>query len=59
MSIPVSKGSNRPLGVVILDYSDQLISSYLSKVNPSLDSFVAPDGKSSEKFVGDLSLTIS
>ena len=59
MSIPVSKGSNRPLGVVILDYSDQLISSYLSKVNPSLDSFVAPDGKSSEKFVGDLTLTIS
>lgn len=59
MSIPVSKGSNRPLGVVILDYSDQLISSYLSKINPSLDSFVAPDGKSSEKFVGDLSLTIS
>ena len=59
MSIPVSKGSNRPLGVVILDYSDQLISSYLSRVNPSLDSFVAPDGKSSEKFVGDLSLTIS
>ena len=59
MSIPVSKGSNRPLGVVILDYSDQLISSYLSKINPSLDSFVAPDGKSSEKFVGDLTLTIS
>ncbi len=59
MSIPVSKGSRRPLGVVILDYSDQLISSYLSRVNPSLDSFVAPDGKSSEKFVGDLSLTIS
>ena len=59
MSIPVSKGSNRPLGVVILDYSDQLISSYLSRVNPSLDSFVAPDGKSSEKFVGDLTLTIS
>lgn len=59
MSIPVSKGSSRPLGVVILDYSDQLISSYLSKINPSLDSFVAPDGKSSEKFVGDLSLTIS
>lgn len=59
MSIPVSKGSKRPLGVVILDYSDQLISSYLSKINPSLDSFVAPDGKSSEKFVGDLSLTIS
>ena len=59
MSIPVSKGSKRPLGVVILDYSDQLISSYLSRVNPSLDSFVAPDGKSSEKFVGDLTLTIS
>ncbi len=59
MSIPVSKGSSRPLGVLILDYSDQLISSYLSRVNPSLDSFVAPDGKSSEKFVGDLSLTIS
>ena len=59
MSIPVSKGSNRPLGVLILDYSDQLISSYLSRVNPSLDSFVAPDGKSSEKFVGDLTLTIS
>ena len=59
MSIPVSKGSKRPLGVVILDYSDQLISSYLSKINPSLDSFVAPDGKSSEKFVGDLTLTIS
>ena len=59
ISIPISKGSNRPLGVVILDYSDQLISSYLSRVNPSLDSFVAPDGKSSEKFVGDLTLTIS
>lgn len=59
MSIPVSKGSNKPLGVLILDYSDQLISSYLSRVNPSLDSFVAPDGKSSEKFVGDLTLTIS
>ena len=59
INIPISKGNNRPLGVVILDYSDQLISSYLSKINPSLDSFVAPDGKSSEKFVGDLSLTIS
>lgn len=59
INIPISKGNNRPLGVVILDYSDQLISSYLSKVNPSLDSFVAPDGKSSEKFVGDLTLTIS
>ena len=59
INIPISKGSNRPLGVLILDYSDQLISSYLSRVNPSLDSFVAPDGKSSEKFVGDLTLTIS
>ena len=59
INIPISKGSNRPLGVLILDYSDQLISSYLSKINPSLDSFVAPDGKSSEKFVGDLTLTIS
>lgn len=59
INIPISKGSNKPLGVLILDYSDQLISSYLSRVNPSLDSFVAPDGKSSEKFVGDLTLTIS
>lgn len=59
INIPISKGNNRPLGVLILDYSDQLISSYLSRVNPSLDSFVAPDGKSSEKFVGDLTLTIS